>query len=340
MSQAQPPDPDDKIDYFLEEMGLNYKPETVKGYRTSLNHLRQFLTENGLQPGDLTEKKARRFLDYLTEKTSPTAADEYSDNIKRFYRFYARRGAFETNPMALVLENWDFNKEHREQREISLEDIREICQNERLPRRVFLFTILSKTGIRIGELKKMDLKDIHLDHPGANQVLPEPRYEIEDEPDTLYIPPVLNGEKRKVGTHVPIDEELKQATVYWLASYVHPRYIDESPLMQIRAGGGGTLPGERPVTKKTIRDIVQRTGKKYDQWEEGSSYQQNLTPHKFRHLFSTYAGKEEYGGKMDREVIEYIRGDHGNADTLDQYKHMWGTDVRNEYLNNIFKLYE
>lgn len=340
MSKREPPNPDDPVDYYLEEKSKNWSDNTFKNYRTALRHLQSFLDEKGMEAGEMQEPDAIDFLEYIEEESSAEAADQYSKLVRRFYGFYARRGTFETNPIAIALEDWVYETEYKEQIEIPIEDLREICQNEVDPLRVLLFTFLPKTGVRIGELQRMNLSDVHLQHPIAQDHTPEPRPEIQDEPDTLFIPPVLGGEKRKAGTHVPIDDELKQTLLYWISTYLTPpEYEEAHPLVQNRRGGGTGDMGARPNTN-TIRDWITDTAEEYGWWESGGSYQKNLTPHSFRHFFTTYAAHDEYGGEMDRDVVEYIRGDTGNVDTLDEYHHRWGKDTQKEYLSNIFKLYE
>lgn len=339
MSTRAPPDPNDPIEYFISHKEKTLMQSTIWDFQTALGYLRDFLEEKDMEAGEMTEPDAIDFLAYLEEESSANAAESYSERVSQFYQFYSSRGTFETNPMSLALEDWEYDTEYREPLEVPLEDIREICQSETDPRRVLLFTILPKTGARVGELRAMNLSDIHLQHPIAEKHLPEPRREIQNEPDTLYIPPVLGGQKREVGTHVPIDNELKQALLYWLSSYIKPPEDDEYPLVQTRLGGGKGALGGRP-SRNTLDRWVAVTAEKYGWWESGASYHENLTPHTFRHIFSTYAQHEDYGGEMDRDVVEYIRGDTGNVDTLDQYHHRWGKDTQKEYLSNIFKLYE
>lgn len=340
MSKSEAPDPDDPIEYFIEEKQINSMDETIRNYRTALGHLQEFLDEEGLEPGELKEREAKRFVGDLEDQVAGRTANDYAIAVSEFYGFFSKRGTFETNPVSLVLDDWDFDIEHKEQREIPIEAVREILRNEHLPRRILIFTIIPKTGIRIGELHAMNLEDVHLDHPAAQEYMPDPRYEIENEPDTLYIPPVLGGDKRNAGTHVPIDDELKQALLYWLSVYQPtPPGEDDRPLIQNTSGGNTGLLGSRP-SKKHIREIVRDTAKRYGWYEEGAGYYENMNPHSFRHFFSTYAAHEGHGGEMDEDVIKYIRGDTGHVSTLDEYQHFWDTSTRLEYLNNIFKLFE
>jgi protoheme ferro-lyase len=41
---------------------------------------------------------------------------------------------------------------------------------------------------------------------------------------------------------------------------------------------------------------------------------------------------------LTRPLVKYIRGDVGN-DIVDRYRHFWGDEVREEYTENIYKLF-
>ena len=71
----------------------------------------------------------------------------------------------------------------------------------------------------------------------------------------------------------------------------------------------------------------------YGWHEKGNGVQNNVTPHYFRHWFTTMA--RNHG--VPRSVIKYIRGD-ADEDMVDYYTHNWGNDTREAYLDNIYKL--
>lgn len=347
MSIRQPPDPDDPIEHFIEHLESTDKAvSTVEGYKRSLDKLRTHLSQNGLLPGEATDRECIDFITSLQGELADTTVAHYASDVNKFYQFFSSRGTFKKNPMTVALDEVSLNDTvdpHR--REISLEEMREFIAETHRPQTFTMLALLAKTGIRLGELTNLDLYDLHLDHSGAQRVLPEPRTEIADKPDSLFVTSdieesdVVRGEKRERGnkrernTVIPLDDELKQVFLYWIAVRP-PSPTDTFPLFSIR-GGSRTrrLIGER-ITGGAVGKTVTRRAKRRGWYSKGGGVQNNVTPHYFRHWFETMA--ERHG--LPKPIIKYIRGDVG-ADITDHYRHFWGSEVREAYTANIYKLF-
>jgi integrase len=65
----------------------------------------------------------------------------------------------------------------------------------------------------------------------------------------------------------------------------------------------------------------------------GGSAEENVTPHYFRHFFTTHL-RDRTG---DRGIVKYLRGDVA-TDIIDTYTHNWGDRVRTVYEENIYQL--
>jgi integrase len=347
MSIRETPDPDDPVEYFVEHLRSTGKAEgTIKKYQRAFRYLREYLESVGLQPGEATDQHCIELISQMRTQMSATTATSYAHNINRFYQFFSNRGTFETNPMAVALDDVELSRDtgsHR--REISVDEMREFIRQVSDPQTFSIVVLFAKTGIRRGELANLDRHDLHIDHPGAKRVLPTPRSEISDRPDSLFISSdigvgdVVRGEvretgnKRKCDTIVPLDGELKQ-TLLMLIAVSTPSPNEFEPLFRIYSGSRRSpVPGER-ITGGSINSNLQTVAESYGWYEVGAGVQSNVTPHYFRHWFTTMA--ERHG--LERSLIKYIRGDVGN-DIVDTYRHFWGDEVRDGYSKNIYRLF-
>jgi len=98
--------------------------------------------------------------------------------------------------------------------------------------------MLVKTGVRISEACNLDWEEVNINHPVADDLLPEPRFELSDHPDSIYIAcdkteetydTDSSGNKRKVDTRIPIDDELKRLLL-WYALVRERRFDGENPV--------------------------------------------------------------------------------------------------------------
>jgi integrase len=250
--------------------------------------------------------------------------------------------------MAIALEEVDVvpeNNSHR--REVSLEQMQEFIADTDDPQAQTAMVLFAKTGIRKSELVNLDLRDLYIDHPGARRELPKPRSEITGNPDSLFIADnrvskgdVVNGDRRTAGnkrkntTVVPLDDELKQTLLYWIAARP-PSKSEALPLFVMRTDGSSERKAGDRVTKGAIGAAVRRRATERGWYTKSGGVQGNVTPHYFRHWFTTMA--EQNG--MSRPIVKYLRGDVGNDIVDRNYRHFWNNEVRTEYINTIYKLF-
>lgn len=351
MSAADPPDPDDPIDAYIKQlersgMGKN----TIKAYDFTLNtHLRSFLEKEGLEAGEITRHECRDLLDEMVSSPdiSGQSAERYGGKIRKFYGYYNARGTFEVNPMELAMENYEFPEdEEKFKREITVPEMRDFIQEIDHPLALAVIMLLVKTGIRVGELCNIDMRDVHIDDGRVQHLFPPLRPEIQDHPDSIYIErhadrqagQVSNGElrqdsnKRKRSTIIPIDSELKQVLVLWIA--IRPESNDPGkPFLNRVSFHKNAGVGDR-LTADMVLDIVRKRAKERGWWDSENPPGMNVTPHYFRHFFTTYMRE----WTMDSVFVQFIRGDTGN-EAIDDYTHNWGNKVRTTYIKHIYKLF-
>lgn len=350
MSAADPPDPDDPIDAYIEDLrssGLG--KNTVDAYEFTLNsHLRPFLEERGLEAGEMTRHECRDLLDQMADSPDILlkSAERYGGKIRKFYGYFNARGTFEVNPMQLAMENYDFGEETEKfKREISIPEMREFIQQLNHPLVLAVIMLLVKTGIRAGELCNIDLRDVHLDDGRVKHLFPPLRPEIQDRPDSIYIErhaemqagQMANGEvretsnKRKRSTIIPIDDELKEVLVLWMALRPESNAPGKPFLNRVTPHKSAGV-GDR-LSTDPVYEIVRDAAEEWGWWDAENTPGMNVTSHYFRHFFTTYI-RERTG---DSVFVQFIRGDTGNA-AIDDYTHNWGDKVRTTYNKHIYKL--
>jgi len=333
---------DDPIGYFLEEMTFHGKAERTRtAYRRVLRRFESFLAERGKRPSTADRRACMAFVHRLREDCAPSTVASYAAYVHRFYAYMTRAGELDANPMALVTEEMDETIDtDPPRRDVSVPEMRSFVVGIRHPLERALVLTLLKTGMRVGELCNLDGRDLNLDHEAAG-VLPEPRATLEGRPDALFVASGIdrgervNGEertaanKRERHTVVPVDAELKRTLVRWLA--VRPDSPSPAePLFVATDGGAGW--GRRLSTDQ-VRTVVARHARERGWYETGGGSEENVTPHYFRHFFTTHL-RDRTG---DRGVVKYLRGDVA-SDVVDTYTHDWGHRVRESYESNVYSL--
>ncbi len=330
---------DDSIEYFLEDIEYHGRNErTVSAYRRVLIKYRDFLDERfEKSPTDAGYRDCMAFIHELRTNYAESTIASYASYLNRFYSYLVRIGHHDENPMDLVLEEMNESIESNpSRRDISVNEMREFIRTVRHPLHNALILMLLKTGIRSGELCNLDLIDLNIQHKVQSWM---PRPQINEKTDSLYVSAEhnhgreSNGEirrasnKRKRETIIPVDTELKNALIQWLAIRPDTQSVHD-PLFV------GTVErwGQR-LTVNVVHHIVEQCAKEYGWYRAGGGASENVTPHYFRHFFTTHL-RDRTG---DRGIVKYLRGDVA-SDVIDTYTHDWNDRVRITYLNNIYSL--
>jgi len=333
---------DDPVAYFVDEMAYHGRTERTKhAYERVLREFEAFLeAERGASVPTATRRDCMAWVHSIRGDAAPSTVATYASYVHRFFGYMNRVGALDDDPMALVVEEMDESIDtNPDRREISVPRMREFVATITHPLDRALIVTLLKTGIRVGELSNLDLRDLYLDDVAvraAYDVAPRPA--IDERPDSLYVPSepsrgaTYNGEertasnKRKRSTVIPVDGELKRVLGAWLA--VRPDTDSPaSPLFSSTAEWG------RRVTPSMVRAIVTDHARSAGWHRPGGGAEENVTPHYFRHFFTTHL-RDRTG---DRGVVKYLRGDVAD-DVIDTYTHNWGDQVREVYERHIYSI--
>ena len=332
---------DDPVEYFLQDMTLHGRTERTRtAYRRVLCEFETFCAASDATLRTASQRECMAWVHSLRGEHAPSTVASYASYVHRFYAYMTQVGAFDGNPMALVVAEMDETIEtDPSRREISVDEMRSFLADVRHPLERALVATLLKTGMRVGECCNLDIRDLHLDDEEIQTAYPVAhRGTLDGRPDSVFVSSepargtVHNGEertasnKRKRDTVVPVDDELKRALKAWLA--VRPD--TESPAGPLFCSTNSW--GDR-VTPAMVHAIVTDHARERGWYREGGGAAENVTPHYFRHFFTTHL-RDRTG---DRGIVKYLRGDVA-SDVIDTYTHNWGDRVREVYEANIYRL--
>lgn len=333
------------VEYFLQDITYQGKSErTQDAYRRVLGQFEAFLedgadrSEKPLTLSEATHRDCMAYIHGLRGTVGESTVATYASYLHRFYSYMTQVGAFESNPMTLVVEELDETIDtDPARRDISIPEMRSFLQGVRHPLDRAVILTLLKTGMRAGELCNLDQRDLHLSDDPREGVTVRPQ--LDGRPDSLYVAAepargkTVNGENRRASnkrqrdTVIPIDDELTTVLNEWLA--VRPDPISPAnPLFM-----GTTDNWGRRVTTDMVHHLVEDHAREVGWYHDGAGAADNVTPHYFRHFFTTHL-RDRTG---DRGIVKYLRGDVA-SDIIDTYTHDWGDRVRAVYEANIYKL--
>jgi len=349
--QVTAPDDDveDPVGYFLQDLVYHGKSERTRtAYERVLRRFEAFLADGArnpsgasVTPGEASQRECMAWVHTLRGDLASSTVATYASYLHRFYSYMTQVGAFDSNPMTLVVEEMpETIDKDPTRRDISVDRMREFVADVPHPLERAVVVTLLKTGIRVGELCNLDLRDVNLADDEARETFAlGTRPQVEARPDSLFVAAevtrgsVTNGEtrtasnKRKRATVIPVDRELRAELLRWLAIRPDARSPAE-PLFLSTADEWGNR-----LTPQMVRNVVERHARAAGWYRTGGGAEENVTPHYFRHFFTTHL-RDRTG---DRGIVKYLRGDVAE-DVIDTYTHNWGDRVREVYEANVYSL--
>ena len=333
---------DQPVDYFLQDMEYYGRSDrTLQAYRRVLETFETFLSERSTSLADATNRDCMAWIHQQRTSVADSTVATYAAYLHRFYTYMNSVDAFDSNPMTLVMEELDERIEtNPTRRDVSVPEMRAFVRGISHPLDRAVVVALLKTGMRVGELCNLDLRDLRLnDGQVTAQYDIGTRAQLDGRGSSLFIPSeptrgeACNGErredsnKRKRSTVVPVDDELAAVLTRWLAIRPDARSPAEPLFVRTRDHWG-----ERLSAKAARRIVVNHT--EDAGWHRpGGGSDENVTPHYFRPFFTTHM-RDRTG---DRGIVKYLRGDVA-GDIIDTYTHNWGDRVRKTYEQHIYSL--
>ena len=267
-------------------------------------------------PRNVTPKVAEEFLVELVENYAPDTQQTTFQVLKQGYGWCDEWvESVDLNPFQRVEKKWkeDRNEwllespEGRDPYIIPFGEARDVVRAWDSFRHHTIQLVLAKYPRRVGGVSNLDIEDINLDHPGCDwEVHPE----IRRWPDHILFRADKRkseegrntGNKTETNAKYPIDEELKQ----FLLAYLARRHTITSPDDPLLLGPkGGRISGSS--ISKIFIDHAKEQGHYY-----GANDDDNLNPHYWRHWVTSWF-EDQFGGDKDTDgytaLTDYLRGD-------------------------------
>lgn len=334
-------DPSPERPYFRWYINNHHRTnneKTIESAKRAEMHFCGFLGDREIHPEDVDEELAIEFIYHIVDEYSPHSQHRIINEVKRFYGFCLSNGVdgFEGNPFKTVLDKHNLleDRRSRDAHIISVDEMSSYLSQIDHPKTFLGAVMMAKTSRRIGEVINLDLADLNIDHPACDwDVHPKIRHHE----DYLYISPEpekgekYRGEVRhcsnKSETHtvIPIDDELKQALLWYLLIRRGSLNPDSPLFKQVK---NDKREGKRNLAHKIIYHSKE-IGYWYEPYDDD-----NINAHYFRHWATTVLRDRSTG---DTGLVDYLRGDKGNS-MKDRYTH-WSDAKEKEYLKIVPKFF-
>lgn len=337
MSETDQQSERDSVEYFLEDITYQGKSDrTQEAYERVLRDFEGYLESRDIELEAANHRDCMAYVHQLRGDLAESSVATYTSYLHRFYDYMVQVDQFDENPMAIVVEELDESiNTDPARRDISVAAMSSFVGNIPHPLDRAVILMLVKTGIRAGELCNLDIRDIHLQE-GPEQ---SHRPRLDGRENSVFVDSAptagqrYNGErrtasnKRKRATTIPVDAELSRSLRQWQAIRPDP-ISDAKPLFVSTTSSWG-----QRLTPDMVHHIVEQYARENGWFENGGGPERNVTPHYFRHFFTTHL-RDRTG---DRGIVKYLRGDVA-TDVIDTYTHDWGDRVREVYEAKIYEL--
>lgn len=300
------------IESFAEDCKLrNMTKETIRGYRGQLRIFDSIIKRKKSDLLHIDRDILRNFIQYLRDerKNSQKRVENYLSALSTFYDYMVYERLMSSNPVLEVrkryLRNYKTDASQQQRKLISVEEMAMLIGSIMDPRDKAIAALLAKTGIRRGELIRMDLDDISW----------------EDLSITLKPTP------KRSNRVVFFDDECGRILKRWLRLREELQ-IDEK-CTAVFTGAPGNRLKRNGVYSAIIKwaTIAGIHDPKSDKMED------HFMPHCFRHWFTTHLLRN----RMPREYVKELRGDARN-EAIDIYHHIDREELRRAYLAHIPQL--
>jgi integrase/recombinase XerD len=285
--------------------------ESVRRYRSNLRLFAEFLerSENGGKV-HVDNRALRAFLEHMRYErgVKHKTLENCFSALSAFYDYLAFEGIVSTNPVLpfrrRYLRRYKDENDDPERKLLSVEEMSRLANSIMDPRDKAMVVVLAKTGVRRGELLRMDVDDVDW-HDRSITLKPTPK---------------------RSNRVVFFDEECAVVLRRWLAvrERLKPRtcalFISYETLDRLSRNGLWRL----------IDKYARRLG---FHKPDSPRLEDHFNAHCFRHWFTTWLRRNG----MPREFIQELRGDR-RRDAIDIYDHIDREELRRAYLACVPKL--
>ena len=223
-------------------------------YKNDIEEFFSYLERESLSFLDINYDDLRFYLMYLKEEKndSNSSIDRKLSGLRGFYKFLANEGYVSKNVFSLVNGPKKEKKLPRYFEYNELEELFNVCDDTPLGQRdLLILEMLHGTGVRVGELVNIKVKDIDL--------------------STKSILILGKGNKERIVTY---GEYCSDALITYLNDGYHRLNIKNEEYLFLNKNGG-------VITERGVRYVLEQIIKK-------TSLNKNISPHMLRHSFATH----------------------------------------------------
>ena len=223
-------------------------------YKNDIEEFFSYLERESLSFLDINYDDLRFYLMYLKEEKndSNSSIDRKLSGLRGFYKFLANEGYVSKNVFSLINGPKKEKKLPRYFEYNELEELFNVCDDTPMGQRdLLILEMLYGTGVRVGELVNIKVKDIDL--------------------STKSILILGKGNKERIVTY---GEYCSDALITYLNDGYHRLNIKNEEYLFLNKNGG-------VITERGVRYVLEQIIKK-------TSLNKNISPHMLRHSFATH----------------------------------------------------
>jgi len=302
---------DDIVGDFGEDCRLRgLTDKTTREYQAILRTFLRLLDDRNISLQEVCHNTLREFLVYLKDerKLAHKTIKDYYTALSTFYDYLVIEEQAQNNIILpfrkRYLRRYKEGYDRQERKLITVEEMSRLVNSALDPRDKAIMILLAKTGVRRGELVRMDIDDV----------------------DWVNYSVTLKPTPKRSNRKVFFDDEAALVLRKWMNT--RSKLGTESKALFVNYNDMGRL--KRSGVYNAILKYAERLGL-HD--SSSSQLEDHYGPHCFRHWFTTHLLRNG----MRREYVKELRGDQ-RGEAIDIYHHIDSEELREAYLAFIPKL--
>lgn len=296
---------------FCEDCRLRgMTEESIRRYRSSLLIFADFLAHRGISIDDVDMHVLKGFLHHIKYKRNVKykTVENYFSALSALYDYLTFEGLANTNIVLpfrkRYLRRYKDGYDDPERRLLSVEEMGRLVNSMMDPRDRAMAVLLAKTGIRRGELLKLDLDNINW---GGCSI-------------------TLKSTPKRGNRIIFFDDECAVALRRWLR--VREKLNPKTKALFVSYQSLGRL------SRNGLWTAVVKYARRLGFHNPNSPrLEDHFGPHCFRHWFTTWLLRNG----MPRDYVKELRGDR-RGEAIDIYHHIDKEELRRAYLACVPKL--
>jgi integrase/recombinase XerD len=284
--------------------------ESIRRYKSSLKIFTRFLDRKGLNINDVDVYTLRDFLQHIIyeRKNKHKTVENYFSALSALYDYLSFEGIANTNIILpfrkRYLRRYKNGFDDPERKLLTIEEMSKLVNSIMDPRDKAIAVLFAKTGIRRGELLRLDVEDINWEEYSIT-LMPTPKRSNR----TVFFDDECAITLKR---WLKVREKLNPSIKALFISYQSLKRLDRNGLYTAIVKYAKLL-GFHNSNSPKLED--------------------HFGPHCFRHWFTTWLLRNG----MPREYVKELRGDR-RKEAIDIYHHIDKQELRKTYLACIPKL--